>query len=216
MTTTSKTNVDDHSAAADDIRSAYIVERILYDARYAKRVAAYRPGPKADGGRSRSGRRYRAIWPTIAATWNRHGIDWRQCLAFVFQRTSRVDLPPQPNQLAGPGMVTHYRKRRDEWLDGRTRLAAERLAAQARRLTEAESLSYSTWLARNGACAEHVSSARAGRSVAPAHPAVSLLRGCRAGSPRRLRLLPGPGRVAISPRTVDLPRGLAGVHPGGV
>lgn len=136
----------DPTAAARKVRMYYIIERLLYEARYSVQKPRYWPGARADGGRSKSGRLFKPVWPAIAEALYRKGIEPQQYLAFVFHYAAR-QCTPRPEWVKSPDSISRYKSERTGWIKSREQLAALRLRSQIHCLQRAQSVSSSCTLA---------------------------------------------------------------------
>ena len=113
---------DPLAETADKIRNYYIRERTVRDGR------AFRPGPSCDGGVSRSGRRYKPIWPKVAKTVADLDADPEQFVKAQFVAT--VDVV-YPNAL----VAAKAKQRWNQWERIRHGIAEAALKSEARALS---------------------------------------------------------------------------------
>ena len=89
------------------IREIYVRERRLFEQRISGRPSHFHSGPQWDGGRGKSGRTYKPVWPRIARFLLEHRFDPEVFVRRQFQLHSG-EYVIKPNQLYGEVALDRY------------------------------------------------------------------------------------------------------------
>lgn len=94
---------------ANELRNVYILERTSFDTRLKKRTGyVFTPPASFDGGESSEGRSYKPIWPKLATTVLREGLDPVLFIRAQFQGTTTH--PPSASRLLSRGAIARARR----------------------------------------------------------------------------------------------------------
>lgn len=95
-------------AVAAMCRDAYIINRTAADTTVGL-AGRYKPAPVFDGGKSRSGKEYKPVWPKIARFMLKHRLCPYVATQALFSQFAEAGRPPFPTHVASDKRLKLYR-----------------------------------------------------------------------------------------------------------